>query len=218
MRRLIEKGADVNAKTYSRSPHSIVLRDPKEQARHSFQTNEGEGVMSMQVAYGALNHNITPLLLAAASGSSLAVELLLSRGADPKVATVSGETPLDAASANGSLRAVRLLLDKGAHIESRDMLSTTPLVSAVINGQASVVRELLKRGADPSPRWRAMTLIQVAQMFRRNDIAAMLARAPKTQPKKAAVAQTQMPSATKPAPQRNSVTIHHSSGAVEVVR
>src|SRR5687768_11020403 len=77
----------------------------------------------------------TPLMLAAAFGSSEAVQLLVASGADVKAVSTSGITALHWAT--GDVRKAGLLLDRGADVHASSQLGRTPLlVAASTNGTA----------------------------------------------------------------------------------
>jgi ankyrin repeat protein len=88
----------------------------------------------------------TPLMVAAAFGSTEAVRMLLASGADVRAANVAGLTALhfvadDPANA-------RLLLDAGADVHAVTQAGRTPLIVAAATSQsADVVQQLLARGA-----------------------------------------------------------------------
>jgi ankyrin repeat protein len=91
----------------------------------------------------------TPLMYAAAFGSSEAVQLLIASGADARAASNSGVTALHWAA--GNAEKVRLLLDQDADVNARSALGKTPLlVASATNGTAASVRLLLEKGADPN--------------------------------------------------------------------
>jgi ankyrin repeat protein len=89
----------------------------------------------------------TPLHYAAIYGSSRAVSILLSAGADPNARNESGATPLIYAA--WSLEKTRLLVAKGAQVNCVQNGGITPLmVAASAHGNADTVRYLIEKGAD----------------------------------------------------------------------
>ncbi len=137
IRLLLDNGADVNAR----------VRDSTE-TRTVF-TNQW------------LDENgATPFLRASQSGDLELMKLLLSRGADPKIATVLGVTALHVASGIGwvegityewsrpaTLEAVRLLLDLGLDVNAQADTGRTALHGAAHKGRADVIQVLADRGA-----------------------------------------------------------------------
>ncbi len=91
----------------------------------------------------------TPLFMAAKSGSSKAVEVLLKAGSDAKLKASDGLTPLMAASMGGDRASARLLLDAGAEPNAKETeLGQTALIFAASFDRAGVVEELVRHGAD----------------------------------------------------------------------
>ncbi|MBT4099213.1 MAG: ankyrin repeat domain-containing protein [Gemmatimonadetes bacterium] len=113
----------------------------------------------------------TPLMAAANQNNPEAVELLLTEGADPNLASsVTGETALHASTAHayadGMINCVRLLLAAGANpnVQAKSGVATdryyrdtrlvgeTPLHLAAAFGNEAMIRCLLDAGADASIR------------------------------------------------------------------
>jgi ankyrin repeat protein len=76
-------------------------------------------------------------------------EVLLEAGANPNLASASGETPLLAAARTGDVGVAKLLMMGGAEVETRERRrQQTPLMWAVSGGHRDVVRLLIETGAD----------------------------------------------------------------------
>ena len=88
------------------------------------------------------------LLRAAGGGHRSAVELLLARGADPRLAARSGATPLSAAVSMRHLEIVDRLLAAGAALEQRLPGNVTVLMLAAALGLPDACGRLLAAGAD----------------------------------------------------------------------
>lgn len=89
----------------------------------------------------------TPLARAAYNGRTEVIQLLLSKGADPRRKHGQyKETALQAASENGHEDVVCLLLDHGADMNS-EIGGLRPICAAAWSGQSNVVQMLIYRGA-----------------------------------------------------------------------
>jgi ankyrin repeat protein len=90
----------------------------------------------------------TALLRAAGGGHRAVVELLLTRGADPKLAARTGATPLSAAVSMRQVEIVDRLLGAGATLEQRLPGDVTVLMLAAALGLPDVCTRLLAAGAN----------------------------------------------------------------------
>ena len=137
IRLLLDKGADVNAR----------MKDSTE-IRTVF-TNQWLD-----------EHGATAFLRASQSGDLVLMKLLLSRGADPKIATTLGVTALHVAAGIGwvegityewskqdTLEAVRMLLDLGLDPNSQADTGRVALHGAAHKGATEVVQLLADHGA-----------------------------------------------------------------------
>lgn len=102
----------------------------------------------------------TPFLRAALAGDLAAMQLLVSNGANPNVATKSDDTPLMAAAGIGwaaywtsnaptaRIEAVKYCLDHGANVNAKDAKGYTALHGAAFRGDNEMVNYLIQAGAD----------------------------------------------------------------------
>jgi ankyrin repeat protein len=90
----------------------------------------------------------TALLRAAGGGHRECVELLLERGADPRIAAQTGATPLSAAVSMRHAAIVDRLLAAGAGLEQRLPGEVTVLMLAAALGLPDLAARLLQSGAD----------------------------------------------------------------------
>jgi uncharacterized protein len=141
IRLLIDKGANVNARTRELPPPRRWLYSLNDVSWVDF---TGQ----------------TPFLRAALSADTTTMKLLLARGADPNLPTLAGTTPLMAAagvnwvvaqtyteSAQARLDAVALCLELGADVNASNSMGLTALLGAVNRGSNDIIELLVKRGA-----------------------------------------------------------------------
>ena len=141
IRLLLEKGANVNARTREVPPARkwlYALNDV------SWVDYTGQ----------------TPFLRAAFSGDTTVMRLLLEHGADPNLATYGGTTPLMAASGvgwvvqqtytesmPGLLEAIRICLEHKADVNAVNSMGLTALLGAANKGADDIIRLLVAHGA-----------------------------------------------------------------------
>lgn len=94
------------------------------------------------------DYGVAALSLAAQSGHSKLIKLLLESGADPETSLKGGETVLMTAARTGKPESVELLLSHGANVHARDWKEQDALMWAVADGHHEVVKLLLDAGAD----------------------------------------------------------------------
>ncbi|MCV2890690.1 ankyrin repeat domain-containing protein [Ruegeria aquimaris] len=126
---------------------STAIAGPLHDAARTGDTAEIEALLESGLDVDTVEM-VTPLLMAALSNQLEAVRLLLSKGADPDIASSAMGTALHAAAQRGFADIVRVLLDAGANLESRNPDRYTPLMIAALNNRANVVAALLEAGAD----------------------------------------------------------------------
>ncbi len=109
----------------------------------------------------------TPFLRAAMAGDLAAMKLLVDRGADPNLATKSGDTALMAAAGVGwaaywtqnapysRLDAVKFCLEHGATVGARDAKGYSALEGAAFRGDNELVTYLIAKGADVHAKTKA---------------------------------------------------------------
>ncbi len=91
----------------------------------------------------------TGLVVAIARRDDTWTSFLLNEGADPNLATRSGDTPLMAAARAGYHEAAEWLLSARAKVDTANRSGETALILAVQNRHANIVKLLLSVGADP---------------------------------------------------------------------
>lgn len=133
---LLEKGADIESKfPFRRSPFPM---DPLHELRKD-KLKKGTWVSKKGKDYG-----ITPLHMAATSGSNLeVVKFLLEKGANIESKQLDRKTPLHVAVESGDFDLVKLLLERGANIESN--ADGTPLHNCY---NLKIANLLLEKGAN----------------------------------------------------------------------
>lgn len=112
MARLIEAGADVNARNRFRStPLHWAAHD---RAKAALLLSRAADVNAKQI------EGRTPLFLVASMGANQqTVRLLIEHGADAALATANGQTPLMAVAARGNVELIDLLLDRKVDVNAR---------------------------------------------------------------------------------------------------
>jgi len=107
----------------------------------------------------------TALLVAAASGYTDLVTLLLDAGADAARQDAHGDTALMAAVRIGSMETVKLLLARGAVVAEQDEAGRSALLWAARSGRVDVARALLEAGApiDAADKTGRTPLIHAAE-------------------------------------------------------
>jgi ankyrin repeat protein len=141
IRDLIERGANVNARTTDAPPTRRFLMSL--------------GDLSWVNLIGQ-----TPFLRAAMSGDTTTMKLLLEHSADPKIATEEGTTPLMAAagidwvvqqtyteSDEAILNAVKMCLELGADVNHTNSMGLAAIHGAANRGSDNVIQFLAEKGA-----------------------------------------------------------------------
>ena len=155
---LVERGANVNARSKERSGLEVAVR-------------YNAGGVADQLPYREPKGGFTPLLFAAQQGDIDSVRMLLAAGADLEYAAPDDGTALLVASASGQEAAAIFLLERGANPNAVDGFGLTPLHYAMGKGVAALLgirfdssyrqhppnlpnlaRALLARGANPNAR------------------------------------------------------------------
>ena len=91
----------------------------------------------------------TGLILAVAREDEDFTAFLLNKGANPNLATKSGDTALMAAARTGFAQGAEWLLSQGAKVDAVNRQGETALIVAVQSRQPALVKLLLDAGADP---------------------------------------------------------------------
>lgn len=92
------------------------------------------------------NHDVTPLMYAAAAGSVEAMKLLIDKGADVNARNMFESTALIWSATD--IRKIKLLLDRGADVNAVSKQGrTTLLLAALSDHSAEIVRLLIAKGA-----------------------------------------------------------------------
>jgi uncharacterized protein len=141
IRLLLEKGANVNART----------REVPPSRKWQYALNDVSWVDFT---------GQTPFLRAAFSGDTTVMRLLLEHGADPNLATQAGTTALMAASGVGwvvqqtytesmpaLLEAIRICLEHKADVNAVNSMGLTALLGAANKGANDIIRLLVASGA-----------------------------------------------------------------------
>lgn len=143
---LIERGANVNARSKTRAGLEIAVR-------------YGTGGVADQLPYREPKGGFTPLLFAAQQGDIDSVRMLLAAGANINDAAPDDGTALSVASASGHEQLAIYLLERGADPNIADAFGMTPLHYTAGKGIAM----LLGIRFDPSYRVRPPNLPELAK-------------------------------------------------------
>jgi len=170
---LVNKGADVNARTRDMgwSPLHLAI-------------GGGHGdvadLVGFLVAHGAEvnaadREGQTPLHMAAGTGNMRAIELLVAHGATIDQGDGTGRTPLHWAAIFDQIAAGKMLLKKGASANVRSKVGLTPLHWAA---KTEIAEVLIKNGADLNVRGShaGWTPLHHAVSFNRLGIVRVLVR------------------------------------------
>ncbi|KAK7491166.1 hypothetical protein BaRGS_00017603 [Batillaria attramentaria] len=90
----------------------------------------------------------TALSLAVQNQNADVVRALLSKGAAPDLADVSGRTPLHHACRLGNLALAKCLVQSGCKLDAEDTVYYTPIHTAVCHDAADIVKLLVNAGCD----------------------------------------------------------------------
>ena len=163
---LVDKGLNVNTKSFSRETPLYHVRDSK---IAEYLLSKGAGLKIRNYdGYSPLHVVKTPEIakLFISKGANVnakssygsnplhtahnreIAEILINNGADVNVKGDRGCTPLHWFSRTGKIEMVELLISKGADINAKDEDNSTPLHVALEEGQNDVVKLLIKSGAD----------------------------------------------------------------------
>ena len=172
VRKLVEKGADVNEKIKDGTGRTALIKAAEKGHIDIVRYLIGKGanvnykadmsgdtaledaaaggymdLVGLLIDKGALVNNggVAPLVAAAEKGHADVVRFLIEKGADVNVNNGNG-TALMASATGGYMDIVQLLLEKGANVNVN--VGGTALIFAARRGDTGIVRALIKKGAD----------------------------------------------------------------------
>ena len=148
VKRLVKKGADVNASLRGQDFEYTNILDNFLFDVGVYKVNQ----VASQKLVGIVGMP-TPLHIASEEGFKDIVEYLIDRGANVNIKEPSeGRTPLHLASQRGYVDIVGLLVQAGADVNAKydREQGRTPLHLASLGNQEEVVRLLMENGADPN--------------------------------------------------------------------
>lgn len=141
MRLLIDKGADVNAR--SAAGATALMWAATDLAKVRLLIERGADVNAFS------DSGRTALQLAAMSdGSAPIVTLLRSRGAKAEAVDKEGTTTLLAATVGNDTGTIRQLVDADVNVNAANVIGFTPLMNAAAQGNLEAARLLLSKGAN----------------------------------------------------------------------
>jgi ankyrin repeat protein len=173
VKRLLDDGADVNAKV-----KSMVYPCSNGWTALMYASNHSE-VVELLLQKGAdinarANDGNTALKSAALEGNAEVVKLLLEKGADINSTTQHGNTALRSAAFEGNVDVVKILLERGADANGTGQVFG-PLMAASLKGHSSIVELLLNKGADVNATdSQLFTALSYASMESFSDVVKLL--------------------------------------------
>jgi ankyrin repeat protein len=146
VRRLLEEGADVNAKTNYDEKTALMY------ASIYGQTEIAKLLLEKGADVNAKDYRgTTAFILASLNGRTEIAKLFLEKGADVNARENDGTTALISASKEqeeDNTEIVKFLLEKGADVNAKDNDGFIALMYATMYGQIDIVKILLMSGAD----------------------------------------------------------------------
>jgi len=122
-----------------------------------------------------LDEGLSALMIAASTGCSGMVPVLLAAGADGNKGDVYGNTPLIVAAFNDHAESVKALIAGRVNVNQRSKIGVTALIGAAQRGYAEVVRVLLAAGADVDAKV-VNTVGEGEELFKESDTALSVAQ------------------------------------------
>ena len=144
--RMIEEGRDINAPGENGQTllYTAVLQDDAPLVR--WLLDKGADFDREDPATG-----MPPLLLAAARGNAVILELLIRYGAETSATNRAGNTPLHLAVLSGHLAAVEVLLKYSANVEARNEEGVSVLTLAQEWGKTEIASAILRHSSTQWP-------------------------------------------------------------------
>ena len=167
VRRLIEAGADVDARQGGETPlHMSAEKGFLEITR--LLIDKGADVNAVANETGRfLEEKWTPLRYSAERRHLEVARLLIDRGANVHRRDPHGITPLHASAYRGHLQLVQLMIQRGAIVDMQDNEGNTPLHICAENGHLEVARLLIDSGANIRARaFDGQTPLQIEPRLR----------------------------------------------------
>jgi ankyrin repeat protein len=152
--RLIERGADVNARDEDGYTALMYASGARYRTKsYNYRNAVNPEIVQMLIEAGTdVNAQDkwgnTALMYASGDGHTAIVKLLIETGAYINVHDQRQYTALMAASKGGHTEVVKLLFEAGAEVNKNDISEQTALTYAVGNGQTEIVKLLIEAGAD----------------------------------------------------------------------
>ena len=148
-KKLIEYGADVNAKNFRGETALMVSCS---------ELSDNDDIINLLLDNGAKVNDVSltkdsALMLASINSKVLAVKILVERGADVNIRNREGETALSKACRTmaNNYDVVELLVDSGSDVNNRDNYGCNPLIWASLwarDRKDKIIEKLLENGAD----------------------------------------------------------------------